>query len=277
MRLAEAAGLHEMLDGRLSTKSPNPVVKSTSVIAGCSAIRAKAWFSLTARMNPQIIAAIGGIGQTAWTAIRYPKAIFDEDEGRWISDAEVAETTITAFTSRPKADHVTCRLVVRRVKRLNPAARAGQGELFDAYRHHAFVTNSTLSTWKPMRVTASTRSSSKSSPSSRPARCPSTLRVISGRCRLVGPGGHRVQSHPRCRSGGLTRRAAWLKASGLNVAVPPVPITDVGGGPLDCRDPVHFLRLPGLRVALVAASCACTGRGRNSSCREESEGGSRQP
>jgi hypothetical protein len=37
-------------------------------------------------------------------------------------------------------------LIVRRVKRLQPLASDGteQGELFAAYRHHAFITNSTL-------------------------------------------------------------------------------------------------------------------------------------
>jgi hypothetical protein len=51
-----------------------------------------------------------------------------------------------AFTSRRKADHVQCRLIVRRVKRLQPVASDGteQGELFAAYRHHAFITNSAL-------------------------------------------------------------------------------------------------------------------------------------
>lgn len=34
MRLGEAAGLHELLDEHLSVASPNPVVKSASVIAG---------------------------------------------------------------------------------------------------------------------------------------------------------------------------------------------------------------------------------------------------
>jgi len=64
------------------------------------------------------------------------------------SDAEVAEISITVFTSRRKKDHVTCRLVVRRVKRLQPLARDGtaQGELFAAHRHHGFITNSTLGT-----------------------------------------------------------------------------------------------------------------------------------
>ena len=39
-----------------------------------------------------------------------------------------------------------CRLVVRRVKRLQPLASDGsqQQELFAAYRHHAFITNTTF-------------------------------------------------------------------------------------------------------------------------------------
>ncbi|WP_422626986.1 IS1380 family transposase [Rhodococcus sp. (in: high G+C Gram-positive bacteria)] len=111
-----------------------------------TAQRAGAWFSVTARMNPQIRAAIAGIDETAWTPIIYPNAVWDDEEKRWISDAEVAETEVTIFTSRRKKDHVTCRLVVRRVTRLNPAANDGQDELFTTHRHHAFVTNSTLTT-----------------------------------------------------------------------------------------------------------------------------------
>jgi len=111
-----------------------------------TAIRHGAWFSVTTRMNPQVIAATASIPDTAWTPIRYPNAVFDEVEQRWVSDAEVAEVGFTAFTSRRKADHVTCRLVVRRVKRLQPLAGDGteQGELFATYRHHGFITNSTL-------------------------------------------------------------------------------------------------------------------------------------
>jgi hypothetical protein len=37
-----------------------------------------------------------------------------------IGDAEIAETTLTAFTGRRRRDHVTARLIVRRVRRLNP-------------------------------------------------------------------------------------------------------------------------------------------------------------
>jgi len=61
--------------------------------------------------------------------IRYPNAIFDEDEQRWVSDAEVAEIAFTAFTNRRKAEHATARLIVRLVRRLNPATvPAGQSE-----------------------------------------------------------------------------------------------------------------------------------------------------
>ena len=93
-----------------------------------------------------MVTAISGISEQAWTPIKYPHAIFDEADQRWISDAEVAEVGFTAFTGRRKAEHVPCRLVVRRVKRLQPLASDGteQGELFATYRHHAFVTNSTL-------------------------------------------------------------------------------------------------------------------------------------
>ena len=51
--------------------------------------------------------------------------------------------SFTAFTSRRKADHVAARLIVRRVRRLNPdSVPAGQGELFAAWRYHAVFTDS---------------------------------------------------------------------------------------------------------------------------------------
>ena len=105
--------------------------------------RAGARFSITARLNPAVVKAITGIDEQAWTPIRYPNAIFDEDEQRWVSDAEVAETVLTAFTGRRKSEHVTARLIVRRVRRLNPRAAvpAGQTELFAVYRYHAVFTD----------------------------------------------------------------------------------------------------------------------------------------
>ncbi len=88
-----------------------------------AALRHKASFSITARQDKAVRAAISSIAQDAWTAIKYTDAVFDEQQQRQVSDAEVAETSYTAFTSRPKAQHVTARLIVRRVKDLNPAVR----------------------------------------------------------------------------------------------------------------------------------------------------------
>jgi hypothetical protein len=113
-----------------------------------TAIRHNAWFSVTARMTKTVTAAITSIADGAWTPIKYPKAIWDQAEQRWVSDAQVAEVPFVAFTGRRKAQHVPCRLVVRRVKRIQALASDGseQGELFTTYRHHAFITNSTLGT-----------------------------------------------------------------------------------------------------------------------------------
>jgi hypothetical protein len=113
-----------------------------------AAVRAGAWFSVTARMNPKVVAAIAAIGEDAWTPIKYPQAVWDDQAGGWVSDAQVAEVPFTAFTSLPTAQQITCRIVVRRVKRLQPRTSDGtvQGELFADWRHHAFVTNSTLTT-----------------------------------------------------------------------------------------------------------------------------------
>ncbi len=80
--------------------------------------------------------------EDGWTPIRYPRAIFDDQLQQWVSDAEVAETAYTAFSST-KGKAITARLIVRRVKDLNPrAAAAGQGELFPLWRYHAVFTDS---------------------------------------------------------------------------------------------------------------------------------------
>ena len=71
-----------------------------------AAVTGKAWFSVTVRMNPAVTRAIAAIPEKAWTTIRYPRAIWDEQEQRWISEAQVAETTFTAFTSHPKKRQV---------------------------------------------------------------------------------------------------------------------------------------------------------------------------
>ena len=102
--------------------------------------RGGARFSVTVPMNASIRAAIAAIGEDAWTPIRYPRAIWDDQLGAWISDAEVAEVQYTAFASK-KGRAVTARLVVRRVRDLNKAAD-GQDELFPVRRYHAVLTDS---------------------------------------------------------------------------------------------------------------------------------------
>jgi len=56
-----------------------------------AARRAGVRFSITARANPQVSRAIASIDETAWQAISYPNAVWDNDEQRLISDAEIAE------------------------------------------------------------------------------------------------------------------------------------------------------------------------------------------
>lgn len=103
-------------------------------------IKGGARFSVTVKMNPAITAAIAAIKETDWTPIRYPDAIFDAEQQRWISDAQVAETEFTAFLT-PSKDRVTARLIVRRVKRLNPLH---QDELLPGWRHHAVFTDNPM-------------------------------------------------------------------------------------------------------------------------------------
>ena len=131
---AKAAGAHTI------------VIRADSAYYGAACVhtarKGGAHFSVTARSNPSVRAAITGIDEDAWTPIRYPHAIWDDDDGRWVCDAQVAEVAYTAFTSRRKSERVSARLIVRRVKRLNPASVGeGQGELFTAWRHHTLFTD----------------------------------------------------------------------------------------------------------------------------------------
>ena len=68
-----------------------------------AARRAKVRFSITARMNPAVRKAITEIVDDSWTPITYPNAVWDEDEQRLVSDAQVAENEFTAFTSPRKS------------------------------------------------------------------------------------------------------------------------------------------------------------------------------
>jgi DDE family transposase len=111
-----------------------------------TAARYGAAVSLTTGSNPSVNAAITTISQNAWTAIHYPHAFGDEQTGELVSDAEVAEVPYTAFTSRPRTQQLTGRLIVRRVKRLNPKTAPGQDGLFDVWRHHAVFLTSDFET-----------------------------------------------------------------------------------------------------------------------------------
>ncbi|MFJ3977111.1 transposase [Streptomyces sp. NPDC090021] len=114
---------------------------SAKVVHACRSARAR--FSFAVAQRKKVRSAVATIPEDAWTPIQYPKAIWDKDEERWVSDAEVAEVEYAAFTGRAKKYQVTARLLVCRVKRLNPVSMPeGQGELFAAWRFHAVFTDS---------------------------------------------------------------------------------------------------------------------------------------
>jgi hypothetical protein len=107
-----------------------------------AAIRAAgAYFSITTPANPAVTTAIAAISDTAWTPIRYTRPVFDTDTDQWVTRAEVAETTLTAFTNTTQnpGRKVTARLLVRRVPARTPA---GQDALFPVWRYHAVFTDS---------------------------------------------------------------------------------------------------------------------------------------
>jgi hypothetical protein len=109
-----------------------------TVISACR--RRGVRFSVTTRIDAKIRTACDSISDEQWTCIKYPQAIFDEDTGKWISDAQIAETSYTAFTGT--RHQVTARLIVRRTRRDDPTQIPGQEELVPTYRYHAVFTDS---------------------------------------------------------------------------------------------------------------------------------------
>ncbi|WP_344570945.1 transposase, partial [Streptomyces axinellae] len=90
---------------------------NAGVIAACR--RAGARFSISTGMNPSVKRAVLAVPDGAWQQITCPTGIPDPDTGELISNAEVAEIpAYTAFAGRKKADRVTARLIVRRVRDL---------------------------------------------------------------------------------------------------------------------------------------------------------------
>jgi hypothetical protein len=133
VRTARAAGCTGTLVARADSAFYSAAFTGAVRAAG-------AHFSVTVQMNPHVRAAIAGISETAWVPIRYPRALWDDQLACWVSDAQVAEVTYTAFTSTDRP--ITARLIVRRVKDLNCQAACGQDELFPVWRYHAVFTDS---------------------------------------------------------------------------------------------------------------------------------------
>ena len=134
IRAARAAGCTGTIVARADSGYYN-----AAFIAACR--RAGAHFSVTARLDSAVKAAIAAIPEDAWTTIKYPRAAWDDQLRCWVSDAEIAEIPYTAFASK-KSQAVTARLIVRRVKDLNHKAGQGQGELFAVWRYHPVFTDS---------------------------------------------------------------------------------------------------------------------------------------
>jgi hypothetical protein len=85
-------------------------------------------FSVTARQDKKIRAAIDAIPEEAWTPIPYWLSSPE------VSGADVAETSYPAFSGK---DAIPVRLVVRRVR----PTPGSQLALFTTWDYHAFVTN----------------------------------------------------------------------------------------------------------------------------------------
>lgn len=130
VRTARAAGA----TGRVLVRGDSAYGTST-VVAACLAEGVH--FSVVLAKNRAVSRAIEAIEEHAWTPVHYPGAVIDPDTGQLISDAQVAETSFTAFASTGKP--VTARLVVRRVR-----DQAKLDELFPVWRYHPFFTNTDL-------------------------------------------------------------------------------------------------------------------------------------
>jgi len=129
--------------------------------------------SVTARADAKVRAACEGIPDEKWVDIKYPQAVWDEDAQRWISDAQIAETTYTAFESTRQA--ITARLIVRRVKHSTPGRRQGSRSCSRPTATTRCSPTARSSSPRPKPTTAATPSSNRSTPTSSTGRwrtCP---------------------------------------------------------------------------------------------------------
>ena len=104
-------------------------------------IAADAVFSITVRWSKAVSRAVAAIDPDHWTAIDLDTPIHDQDTGRAVHTAQIAETSYTAFTNPTQnpGRRTTGRLVVRRHRVITVTE---QGELFPVWRYHAIFTNS---------------------------------------------------------------------------------------------------------------------------------------
>jgi hypothetical protein len=170
-----------------------------------AAVKTGAEVSVTVRLDPRIKAAISAITDDSWTTIEYPRAVFDEDTGVWISKAQVAEVPYVAFTSKKKTEQVPGRLVVRRIPDLpTPRRRNAPG------RTDSSSCSGTTPSSPPPPGRSGHRHRRQGPPRARHHRAgprrPEELRPgapavgeVHRQRRLAGPGRHGVQPHPRRR------------------------------------------------------------------------------
>lgn len=118
LKAAKAAGAGGPDEKGLIVLRADSAFYNHDVIA--AARRVKVRFSVTAQMSSVLSTAISSISDDDWTPITYPNAVWDDDEQRLISDAQIAEIGYTAFTRRRKADHIGARLILRRVNASTP-------------------------------------------------------------------------------------------------------------------------------------------------------------
>ena len=169
-----------------------------------TAARYGADMSLTTGSNPSITAAIAQIPDTAWTAIHYPNAFVDTETGELVSDAEVAEIPYTAFTSRPRHQHVHGRLIVRRVKRRKQpegrcrAARTVRCLALSRRVRHQPVPDAASRVLPPR---SRDRRAGHRGRGGQRAGAPA-LRLVHRERRVGGAVGDRAQPHPRRRRAG---------------------------------------------------------------------------
>ena len=189
---------------------------SAAVAHAC--LDASAYVSLTVANGPQGQSRDRGDCRRRLEADQYPNAVWDDASVQWVSEAEIAETRYTAFTSKP-GGATTARLIVRRVKDRN--TRATQDDLFPIWRYHAVFTNSPLVLVQAEAQHRDTPPSNRSWPTCSTGRWRTPVGEVRRQRRLACAGRDRLQPfrasaclasafHARARGATLRRHLIWL-------------------------------------------------------------------